>query len=633
MSDETTRRVPQPEGEIPAAAPAPDSPDALVGRTFGQYEIFALVSESMALVYRARQATPRREVALKVPRGLGRIPDEVRRRFLREVQLNVGMSHPNIVGVLDAGEVEGVPFYTMPFVEGQRLDRFVEERKPDLRWRLGVFRRLCEVVQTLHRDGLVHRDLKSPNVMIDRDGEVRLLDFGLAKLSAADGPDGAAAGATLPRADAAVTQDTGVAMGTPRFMAPEQTLADRPITPAADVYALGVILYWLLTDRFPYELSGEIEKDLRTILQHEPKPPSALNPSLPKILSDLALACLAKDPARRPATAGALAEEAAKGLAELEVRRSPALRFLRFWTWRRAAALALAAGVAAAILLPAWRWGQRRAVLRRVTAAYQNLQTYRDFSIMRQPMGVWNVTARNEFAFAKPNRFRLHGRFDISGLTLDADFVCNGTNLWIHIPLLGQYMERPAPDSIMELVDRGANIDPANDLIRYSLKPYELVLTATPEKVIAERAQQARVSRTHTIDREPVYQLEWTETRRMAVPHETATRPSEWFQVQVPLTARARQSDGLFVELIADVSELYAGVRRGPGYRDHPLLQSTNVQLHASHTAVQINVPIDAAMFEFKAPRDAEKVNRFDLDRLGLLIVKHLFFPSGSPNP
>jgi hypothetical protein len=279
-ADAKTERILPPGGDAGGAVP----------EQVGPFRILDLVSSSMALVYKAEQDRPRRTVALKIPRGGKLLSRDARERFLREVAAAAAADHAGIVPVLEAGEIDGTPFYTMPFVEGRSLDAFIESERPDLPRRLDVFRRICVVVQTLHERNLVHRDLKPGNLMIDRHGDVRLLDFGLARSCSPDDP--------------AVTGP--LCLGTPAFMAPEQTCpGGAPETPAADVYSLGVILYWLLTDTLPYQ-AGSDPSGIETIRTHRPAPPSHRKPGLTPAYDRLVMSCLDKNPLRRPRSAGDL---------------------------------------------------------------------------------------------------------------------------------------------------------------------------------------------------------------------------------------------------------------------------------------------------------------------------------------
>jgi serine/threonine-protein kinase len=279
-----------------AGPPLPHSggPGDTIPRRIGKFRILDLLAQGMALVYKALQDHPRRVVALKVPCGGRLLGPEVRERFLREIRLTASMDLAGIVPVLEVGEIDGAPFYTMPFIEGYSLADFVQVANPVLARRLEVFQRICVVAQGLHQRGVVHCDLKPANVIVDKHGEVRLLDFGLAR--------------SLAESESPHSKEMIVG-GTLQYMAPEQTLPGRAerLTPAADVYSLGVILYWLLTDSHPYHASGSHETALAAVRQAVIQPPSQLRPGLGPRFDRVVMGCLAKDHARRPPHAGALA--------------------------------------------------------------------------------------------------------------------------------------------------------------------------------------------------------------------------------------------------------------------------------------------------------------------------------------
>lgn len=311
-----------------------------VPERIGEFRILDLVAKGMSLVYKAQQDQPSRVVALKIPRGGKLLSPEARERFRREVALASQMEHAGIVPVLEAGEIDGMPYYTMPFIDGRALNHHVEMERPDLEGRLAIFTRLCDVVQALHAEKLVHRDLKPENVMVDKHGDVRLLDFGLAKaLAASDTLSG----------DQAL-------LGTLQCMAPEQTLpgAAREITPATDVYALGMILYWLLTGGYPYAVDGSRDEALRNIRECRPPRPSYRRTGIVGALDELALACLEKDPRRRPADAGTLARELRRVFAGKSGIQSPAPEDRRLRPW-----MFVGAGLAAmGMVLLVYKWPQ-----------------------------------------------------------------------------------------------------------------------------------------------------------------------------------------------------------------------------------------------------------------------------------
>jgi serine/threonine protein kinase len=326
----------------PAGPPLPlyGMEDANIPRQIGKFKILDLLARGMALVYKAEQENPHRIVALKMPRGGRLLSPEVRQRFLREVGLAARVEHSGIVPVLEAGEIEGTPYYTMPFIEGRSLNEVVSVEEPGFERRLDVFLRVCGVVQALHAQGLVHRDLKPENIMIDRHGDVRLLDFGLAK--------------ALAEKDDHLSSSEAL-LGTLQFMAPEQTRpgAKDQIIPATDVYSLGVILYWLLTDSFPYHVSGPRDAALETIRNLAVEPPSRRKAALSPNLDAVILACLAKEPHSRPQNAEELADQlraAMKGHAAPSPKQAfPSGRGFFSWLLIGLGAIALLVGLGVAL--------------------------------------------------------------------------------------------------------------------------------------------------------------------------------------------------------------------------------------------------------------------------------------------
>lgn len=266
-----------------------------VPERIGPFRILAVVGcGGNAIVYKAEQEVPRRTVALKMPHGGQLASQEARARFRREIELAASFEHSAVVPVFEVGDVLGAPYYTMPFIEGRNIEDHVRQENVNQTAKLALLLRLCDALEALHRRGLVHRDVKPENVMVDRYGEIRLLDFGLARAMAGDHE-----------------RLTGapVLMGTPPFMAPEQ-LACGPgdgIGPAADVHALGVMLYGFLCDAYPFEADGTPKGMCEAIRNETPPPPSQIRPAFGTVFDALVADCLAKDPAARPPTAGALA--------------------------------------------------------------------------------------------------------------------------------------------------------------------------------------------------------------------------------------------------------------------------------------------------------------------------------------
>jgi serine/threonine-protein kinase len=276
-----------------AGSPAPGHPVPDLPRIPG-YEVEAVLGHGgMGVVYQARHLRLGRTVALKMLlAGAYAGPRELA-RFQREAEAVAGLRHANIVQVYDVSDHEGRPYFTMEFVEGGSLAQKLAGMPQPARQAAALAATLAEAVQAAHQAGIVHRDLNPANVLLTADGTPKVTDFGIARRL------GGEAGPTL----------TGVPLGTPGYMAPEQAAGRaRAIGPATDVYALGAILYELLTGRPPFRAETAGETVLQVISQ-EPASPSRLNARMPRDLETICLKCLHKDPQRRYATAAALAED------------------------------------------------------------------------------------------------------------------------------------------------------------------------------------------------------------------------------------------------------------------------------------------------------------------------------------
>ena len=280
------------------------------GRMVGTYRLLAELGEGgMGTVHLAERADGQfeQQVAIKLLRH-GLESREARRRFLQERQILARLQHPAIARLLDGGVTEqGVPFFVMELVEGQPITTYCEERRLGIESRLRVFLEVCDAAQYAHRNLVVHRDLKPSNVLVSSDGRVKLLDFGIAKLLE-DSAD------TAPAATRTLLQ----AM-TPEYAAPEQVTGGA-VTTATDVYALGVLLYEVLTSARPYRVSGSTLAELeRAILEEEPLRPSARARGLHGDLDGIVLKALQKEPERRYPSADALANDIRRHLQGLPV--------------------------------------------------------------------------------------------------------------------------------------------------------------------------------------------------------------------------------------------------------------------------------------------------------------------------
>ena len=277
------------------------------------YEILEeLYRGGQGVIYKALQHAPRRVVVLKVLLGGSFASERERYRFEREVGLAASLRHPNIVTVFESGTAGTRPYFTMEYVKGQRLDQYLHINNSSLDDSLRLFQRICRAVHYAHQHGVMHRDLKPGNILVDEAGEPRVLDFGLAK-SATDevGPS------------RRVTM-TGEFMGTLAYASPEQVAGDsRRIDIRTDVYSLGVILYEMLTGQLPFDTTDQLSEMLRQITEGQPARPTLMNPALDVDLEIILLKVLAKDRERRYQSAEALAADIDRYLSSepIEARR------------------------------------------------------------------------------------------------------------------------------------------------------------------------------------------------------------------------------------------------------------------------------------------------------------------------
>jgi WD40 repeat protein len=307
-------------------------------RAFGPYELLEEVARGgMGIVYRARQTKINRVVAVKVmAAGQFAAPDFVK-RFRTEAEAAASLDHPNIVPIYEVGECEGQPFFSMKFVESGSLAARIATREFQIsnRAAAALLAKLARAVHFAHQRGILHRDIKPGNVLLDAQGEPHLTDFGLAKLVEKD--------STLTR--------TMAMLGTPSYMSPEQARGEaKQLTTAADVYGLGAVFYELLTGQPPFA-GGTTMETVRQVLEKEPRRPSVLKPGIDKDLETICLKCLEKDPARRYASAEALGADLERWERhEPVVARPPSAAYKLQKSWSRNK-LAYSAGIAVVLAL------------------------------------------------------------------------------------------------------------------------------------------------------------------------------------------------------------------------------------------------------------------------------------------
>ncbi|HLX95358.1 MAG TPA: protein kinase [Verrucomicrobiae bacterium] len=329
----------------------PEPGDSLHGGLLrlGDYELLEEIARGgMGVVYRARQLSLNRIVAVKVVlHGPFSSPDFVR-RFRNEAQVIAALRHPNIVAIHEIGEHQGNHFISLEFIDGKSFAELARERPLSAIRAARYVKTIAEAVEHAHQRGVLHRDLKPSNVLLDVFDQPRVTDFGLAKL---------------------VTHDqelttTGQVLGSPNYMPPEQAMGKSSEgTVQSDVYSLGAILYELLTGRPPFQ--GEtLQAVLAQVQDTEPVLPRRLNPATPMDLQTICLKCLQKEPARRYRSAQELADDLGRFLESKPIRARPVPLAERAWLWcrRRPLLASVGGGLVAAIVLGVsgilWEWRQ-----------------------------------------------------------------------------------------------------------------------------------------------------------------------------------------------------------------------------------------------------------------------------------
>jgi serine/threonine protein kinase len=269
----------------------------------GPYRILRMIGEGgMGVVYEAEQQRPHRRVALKVIRP-GFMSAGMMRRFEYEADVLARLEHNGIARIYEAGiaqtESGKQPFFAMELVEGQRLDRYIATSNPSIASRLDLLIRICQAVHHAHTKGIIHRDLKPANILITAEGNPKILDFGVARMTDAD-----------LQATTLHTQ-SGQLVGTLPYMAPEQASGKvHELDTSSDVYALGVIAYELLSGKMPYRLDGKpLHEAVRVICEEEPSRLSSIDKNLRGDVETIIQKALEKDKSRRYATAGELAAD------------------------------------------------------------------------------------------------------------------------------------------------------------------------------------------------------------------------------------------------------------------------------------------------------------------------------------
>ena len=303
------------------------APREQLPREFGNYQLLEEIGRGgMGVVYRARQSNADRIVALKLIRQdlIQSLPSDseisVLDRFRQESQAAARLDHDNIVTVYEVGKVDGEPFFSMHYVEGQSLTEILREGPIPNRRAAGYIEPVARAVEEAHSQGILHRDLKPQNILVDRKHDRPMVaDFGLAKLSQSGGEE--------------LTQ-VGEIMGSPPYMSPEQAMDSSGVTAATDIYSLGATFYHILTGRPPFQAATGLET-IRQVIDQEPVGPRRLNPSIDRDLETICLKCLQKEPLRRYSSAAELADDISRYLKGEPIKARPISSLQRAVRWCR----------------------------------------------------------------------------------------------------------------------------------------------------------------------------------------------------------------------------------------------------------------------------------------------------------
>ncbi len=343
----------------PRLGPAPAAVANLP--TVAGYEILSVLGRGgMGVVYKARQVGLNRLVALKMILAGAHAGSEDLARFRTEAESVASLQHPNIVQIYEVGEQDGLPFFSLEFVEGGSLAGKLNGIPQPAAQAAQLVETLARAMQVAHQHDIIHRDLKPHNILLTADGHPKIADFGLAKRQ---------------NTGASQTQ-SGALMGTPSYMAPEQARGrTREVGPPADIYALGAILYDLLTGRPPFQADSAMDM-LELVATQEPIPPRRRQPNVPRDLDTICLKCLQKEASKRYPSALALADDLRRFLQDEPIIARPVSAWERGVKWARrrpaVAGLVAVCAVALASLVVGTVW-HTRTLHERVAAAEERL--------------------------------------------------------------------------------------------------------------------------------------------------------------------------------------------------------------------------------------------------------------------
>src|SRR5213079_844466 len=314
---------------------------ARMSKDFGDYELLEEIGRGgQGVVYQARQKSLNRIVALKVI-GLAHWATEAHvKRFRLEAEAAASLNHPCIVPIYEVGERGGACYFSMGLVDGGQLDAVAKREPMPIRHAAELIAKLARTVHYAHERGILHRDIKPGNILLDAKGEPHLTDFGLAR---------------LVETESTMTRTLDV-LGTPSYMAPEQAMGNNAaVSSVTDIYGLGAVLYQLLTGQPPFA-GGATYETIKLLLDTEPKQPRLLNPKIDRDLSTICLKCLEKDPKRRYTSALALAEDVERWLKQepIQARHTGVFARGKKWVRRNPTSALLAACLIALVAAAGW---------------------------------------------------------------------------------------------------------------------------------------------------------------------------------------------------------------------------------------------------------------------------------------
>ncbi|MBM3999657.1 MAG: hypothetical protein FJ297_08995 [Planctomycetes bacterium] len=349
---------------------APSERQSGAGPRIGDYEVMGELGRGgMGVVYKARHVTLNRVVALKMILSGPYATDAALKRFLAEARAVARLQHSGIVQIFDIGEHQGLPYFSLEFVEGRDLQRDLQGQPREARSAAELVERLASAMQYAHDHGVLHRDLKPSNILLAADGSPKIADFGLAKEVDAEG---------------STATSQGTVMGSPSYMPPEQARGEASsISPRSDLYSLGAILYQILTGRPPF-LADRPVNTVMQVIHNEPVSPRVLQPGVPVDVETICMKSLQKDPSARYESCRALADDLRRFLNGEPILARPISRVERAWRWcERHPATAVPSGLAglfilATALVASWAWWTTAAQATIISEQRDQVQEQRD---------------------------------------------------------------------------------------------------------------------------------------------------------------------------------------------------------------------------------------------------------------